>query len=211
MNFFSSTEAMKAELQQSRQETLAFKSLQKAKMQHEQRLSKLQSTADDNEFFAQLIEENLENVDRAIDGMNVLLQQGINWNDLGNRIREEAMYGNPIAKLITSLKLHENMITLRLPNRVEIYDESSLANNEDNVDDADDAEENEDEDKESEISDMFDDNDDNNKQKTKKKEDSKINLQPIEIKTEYHKVNVYLTMSGWNNAKWYYNQKKTIG
>ena len=33
------------------------------------------------------------------------------------------MYGNPIAKLIVSLKSHENRITLKLPRRVEICKE----------------------------------------------------------------------------------------
>jgi len=135
--------------------------LQKAKQQHEERVSKLQSTAEDNEFLAQLIEENLENVDRAIDGVNVLLHQGINWNDLGNRIREEAMCGNPIAKFVTSLKLHEHMITLRLPHRVEIFDEPSL-NQELSEDENDN-------DEESDISDMFDDNNKKNAENQQKK------------------------------------------
>ena len=114
--FFSSSESIKNEEKQSRTEMLAFKKMESATKQHENRIFELIKKANLNNLYASIIEENLDLIDRAINGVNTLLSQGIDWNDLGNRIREEASFGNPIAKIINSLKLHEGIIQLKLLN-----------------------------------------------------------------------------------------------
>ena len=47
-----------------------------------ERIDKLDETADENRFFAELIEENLDLVDACIDGVNILLDAGMDWNDV---------------------------------------------------------------------------------------------------------------------------------
>eukprot|EP01084_Bolivina_argentea_P054269 99544_1 len=169
--FYSSSEAAKSDQKQTRQETLAHKKLETARGQHITRINKLESEANNNAFYASIIEENLELVESAINGVNTLLLQGIDWNDLGNRIREETQYGNPIAALITTLRLHEGIITLKLKHIIEIYNHENIIenNNEENNN-------NNNNDSGSDISDMFDNDNDN---------DNDYDYEePFEIKTE---------------------------
>jgi len=198
--FYSSHEAMKSEQKQSRQEMQALKKLETAKGQHHDRVSELTQHMQVHELFASIIEENLDLVDKAINGVNILLKQGIDWNDLGQRIREEAQYGNPVASIIVALKLHQAVITLKLKHvtHVEVPADADA-----DIDDADDADE---EEEESDVSDMFDDAD----QAKQKAATTTTRRTRMESKVEYHKIDVELGLSAWNNARKYYFLKKQI-
>eukprot|EP01083_Nonionella_stella_P040090 109009_1 len=197
--FYSSNEAVKSDVKQTRAEMLAFKKLETAKGQHEQRVHKLQSEANDMAFYASVIEENLEIVDKAISGVNTLLNQGIDWNDLGNRIREETQFANPIASMITSLKLHQGVITLKLKHETIIYPDSDSNQETENNDSDSDA---------SDLSDMFDED-----AAAKDKESPRNQIETEEVykvQTEYFRIDVELRLSGWNNARKYYAMKKQL-
>merc|ERR1719464_837185 len=116
---------------------------------HDKRIAELQQQAQAKALAAGIIEENLDAVDKAIGGVNTLLQQGVDWNDLGNRIIEEAALGNPIASAIVSLKLHLGLITLKLKHTQSVEVEPEKSENAGDIDDDDE------ESAESDLSDMF--------------------------------------------------------
>lgn len=112
--FFSKGESAKEAQDKSKTEDVAVQRLMKAKQQHEERLQELQG---EEAFFlrcAFLIERNLLEVDDAIKVVRAAVAHGYDWADLKTLIKSQQKNGNPIALLISELKLDKNEITLLL-------------------------------------------------------------------------------------------------
>merc|ERR1712062_227808 len=113
--YFSKEEQQRLELKATKVEKTALSKLARSKQQHEDRLQKLDASMEKNVFHARLIEENIEAIDQCIFAMNDLLYQGMDWHAIALRIKEEKSRGNPVAKYIVDLDLHNNSIVLNLP------------------------------------------------------------------------------------------------
>ncbi|KAH8662009.1 fibronectin-binding protein A N-terminus-domain-containing protein [Xylariales sp. PMI_506] len=113
--FFSSIEGQKLESKLTEREAAAKRKLEAAKADQAKRIEGLQETQNLNARKASAIETNIERVQEAMDAVNGLIAQGMDWVDIGKLIDRERKRNNPVAAIIASpLKLSENTITLLL-------------------------------------------------------------------------------------------------
>ncbi|RYP62742.1 hypothetical protein DL771_009587 [Monosporascus sp. 5C6A] len=113
--FFSSIEGQKLESKLTEKEAAAKRKLEAAKADQAKRIEGLQSMQLLNIRKAEAIEANVERVQEAIDAINGLIEQGMDWEDIGKLVERERRASNPVAAIIMlPLKLHENTITLLL-------------------------------------------------------------------------------------------------
>ncbi|KAI4602153.1 hypothetical protein KJ359_009390 [Pestalotiopsis sp. 9143b] len=126
--FFSSIEGQKLESKLSEREAAAKKKLEAAKADQAKRIEGLQEVQTLNMRKASAIQANVERVQEAIDAVNGLIAQGMDWVDIGKLIDRERLRKNPVAAIISSpLKLSENTITLLLGEAEEEEEEEDEA------------------------------------------------------------------------------------
>jgi predicted ribosome quality control (RQC) complex YloA/Tae2 family protein len=178
--FFSSIEGQKLESKLSEREEAAKKRLESARQEHARRIGSLQQTQESNVTKAQAIEANLDRVEEATAAVNGLIAQGMDWVEIERLIEMEQSRNNAVAEIIKlPLKLEENTVTLLLSDYS--YEE------EEEMGDV----------TESDNSDSEDESDDKKKlTKGNQKEDKRL------------KVDIDLSLSGWSNARQYYDQKR---
>ncbi|XP_069806622.1 ribosome quality control complex subunit NEMF [Dendropsophus ebraccatus] len=179
--FYSKLEGQKIDLKALQQEKQALKKLENVRKDHEQRLESLSLAQEIDKAKGELIEMNLDIVDRAVQVVRSALANQIDWTEIGVIVKEAQAQGDPVALAIKDLKLQTNHITMLLKNPYAISEE-----------------EEEDEEEEQEI----------NEPKGKKKK-GKNKQQPK--KTQKNKptlVDVDLSLSAYANAKKYYDHKR---
>ncbi|KAM3548587.1 hypothetical protein MY1884_009112 [Beauveria asiatica] len=177
--FFSSLEGQRLEGRLLEREAAAQRKIDAARQDQENRIRGLQTAQLDNFRKAAAIEANIERVQEALDSINGLLDQGMDWVDIGKLVAREQKKNNPVATLIClPLNLIENVISVRLT------EENDVAS--------------EDEDPyETDISDAgFEDDLDTT-------ESGLTNLDKTIV------VELTLNLSPWSNARGYYDQRKT--
>ncbi|EFQ26815.1 hypothetical protein CGRA01v4_08915 [Colletotrichum graminicola] len=170
--FFSSLEGQKLESKLTEREAAARRKLDAARSDQEKRIEGLRGAQSINVQKATAIEANVERVQEAMDAMNGLLQQGMDWVDISKLIEREQKRHNPVAEIIKlPLNLAENTITLLLGEEEDIEDDES------NYETDSDASDSEDE-----------DNGNSNKQKSDKRLEVDVNiaLSPWANSREYH-------------------------
>lgn len=179
--FFSSLEGQKLATRLNEREAAAKRKLDAAKSDQAKRIEGLQETQSMNMRKAAVIEANVEWVQEAMDAVNGLLAQGMDWVDVGKLVEREKKRQNPVAQIIVPpLKLAENLITLNLAEE--------------------DLEEEEEADPyETDESESNDDDDDVSKATSKREKQPDKGLQ----------VDINLTISPWSNAREYYEQRRT--
>ncbi|KAI1307537.1 hypothetical protein F5Y03DRAFT_122881 [Xylaria venustula] len=122
--FFSSIEGQKLESRLTEREAAARRKLEAAKADQAKRIEGLQAVQSLNVRKASAIEANIERVQEAMDAVNGLIFQGMDWEDIGKLIDRERRLNNPVAAIIAlPLKLHENTITVLLGEADEYEDE----------------------------------------------------------------------------------------
>ncbi|KAL2158445.1 hypothetical protein VTH06DRAFT_4493 [Thermothelomyces fergusii] len=113
--FFSSLEGQKLESRLQEREAMAKRKLEAARRDQAQRIEGLQEAQVLNLRKAAAIEANIERVQEAMDAVNGLLQQGMDWVDVNKLVEREQKLHNPVAEIIQlPMRLHENVITLLL-------------------------------------------------------------------------------------------------
>lgn len=179
--FFSSLEGQKLETRLNEREAAAKRKLDAAKADQYKRLEGLQEAQTLNMRKAAAIEANVEWVQEAIDAVNGLLTQGMDWVDIGKLVEREKKKNNPVASIIAlPLNLAESLITLTLMEE--------------------DFEEEEEEDPfETDDSDSEDEG------------ETKAGVSPARAKQPAKglPVEIKLTLSPWSNAREYYDQRRT--
>ncbi|TWU75235.1 hypothetical protein ED733_005621 [Metarhizium rileyi] len=177
--FFSSLEGQKLETRLNEREATAKRKLDAAKADQAKRIEGLQDAQTSNMRKAAAIEANVEWVQEAIDAVNGLLVQGMDWVDIGKLVEREKRRNNPVAGIIVlPLNLAENSITLNLVEE--------------------DGEEEED-------ADPFEtDDSDSEDEKAASTISKKIAQSPKGLNVE-----INLTLSPWSNAREYYEQRRT--
>ncbi|KAF4124718.1 protein of unknown function (DUF3441) [Geosmithia morbida] len=113
--FFSSLEGQKLESRLTEREATARRKLESVRREQRQRIEGLQEVQAANLRKAAAIEANAQRVQEAMDAVNGLLAQGMDWVDIGKLVEREKKRHNPVAEIIkTPLRLEENIITLIL-------------------------------------------------------------------------------------------------
>lgn len=113
--YFSSIETQKLESRLTEREENARRKLEAVRQEHEKRIGALKETQELHIRKAGAIEDNVYRVQEAIDAVNGLVAQGMDWVEIARLIEMEQSRGNPVAQIIKlPLKLYENTITLLL-------------------------------------------------------------------------------------------------
>ena len=113
--FFSSLEGQKLESRLHEREATAKRKLDAARRDQAQRIEGLHEAQILNLRKAAAIEANVERVQEAMDAINGLLQQGMDWVDVNKLVEREQKQHNPVAEIIKlPMKLDESTITLLL-------------------------------------------------------------------------------------------------
>ncbi|XP_061854408.1 ribosome quality control complex subunit NEMF isoform X2 [Colius striatus] len=181
--FYSKLEGQKIDLKALQQEKQALKKLENVRRDHEHRLEALQQAQEADKMKGELIEMNLEMVDRAIQVVRSALANQIDWTEIGAIVKEAQAQGDPVANAIKELKLQTNHITMLLRNPYVLSEEE---------------EEEEDADLEKE---------ETEEPKGKKKKNKTKQLKKPQ-KNKPSLVDVDLSLSAYANAKKYYDHKR---
>jgi predicted ribosome quality control (RQC) complex YloA/Tae2 family protein len=113
--YFSSLETQKLESRLTEREEAAKRKLDAVRQEHEKRLGALKVAQEIHVRKAAAIEDNVYRVQEAMDAVNGLIAQGMDWVEIARLIEMEQGRGNPVAQIIKlPLKLYENTITLVL-------------------------------------------------------------------------------------------------
>jgi predicted ribosome quality control (RQC) complex YloA/Tae2 family protein len=178
-DFFSSIEGQKLESRLEERELTAKRKLEAARKDQAARLGGLHEVQELNVQKAAAIEANVERVQEAMDAVNGLIAQGMDWVEIGKLIEVEQKRNNPVASIIKlPLKLNENTVTLLL-------DEEEFAADDDSAYETG-----------SDVSDSEDEGPANTEPKQKSPEKRLA-------------IDINLALSPWSNAREYYDQKKT--
>lgn len=179
--FFSSLEGQKLEARLNDREAAAKRKLEAVKEIQEQRVEGLKQIQMLNLRKAGAIEANVDRVQEAMDAVNGLISQGMDWYKIEKRIEREQKRRNPVAEIFKlPLRIEEDIITLLLAEEEE---------------DEGDEEEASDVDEESEAS-SDDDEEEEEAKKTKIAADKRL------------AIDLNLSLSPFANAREYYDQKK---
>ncbi|KAH0597756.1 hypothetical protein MHUMG1_04128 [Metarhizium humberi] len=177
--FFSSLEGQKLETRLNEREAAAKRKLDATKADQAKRIEGLQDAQTLNMRKAAAIEANVEWVQEAMDAVNGLLAQGMDWVDIGKLVEREKKRKNAVADIIVlPLNLAENLITL------------SLA---------------EEEEEEEEEVDPFETDDSDSEDENEASTVSKKGEKPVKGLN----VEINLKLSPWSNAREYYEQRRT--
>ncbi|KAL2062466.1 hypothetical protein VTL71DRAFT_6732 [Oculimacula yallundae] len=124
--FFSSIEGQMLESRLQEREHNAKRKIEAARQDQAKRLGGLQEVQELNIRKAGALEANPERVQEAMDAVNGLVAQGMDWVEIGKLVEIEQKRHNPVASIIKlPLKLQENTITLLLDEEEFAEDEDS--------------------------------------------------------------------------------------
>jgi predicted ribosome quality control (RQC) complex YloA/Tae2 family protein len=124
--FFSSIEGQRLESRLQERESAAQRKIQAARQDQANRLGGLQEVQTLNQRKAGALQANVERVQEAMDAVNGLVGQGMDWVEIGKLVELEQKRRNPVASIIKlPLKLEENTITLMLEEEAFDDDEDS--------------------------------------------------------------------------------------
>ncbi|EGE03434.1 DUF814 domain-containing protein [Trichophyton equinum CBS 127.97] len=194
--YFSSIEARKLESRLTEKEDAARKKLESTKREHEKRVNALKEKQEFHVRKARAIEINLPRVEEAMNAVNGLVAQGMDWVEIARLIEMEQGKGNPVAQSIKlPLKLYENTITV-------------LLNEEGTEDDEEEEEEESEEEEEEEEEDDDGYGDDEYERPSQKKQLTKPLKEKKEMKDTRLSIDIDLGISPWANARQYYDEKK---
>ncbi|NXY46291.1 NEMF factor, partial [Ceuthmochares aereus] len=149
-----------------------------------QRVSTFSFLKEANQIKGELIEMNLEIVDRAIQVVRSALANQIDWTEIGTIVKEAQAQGDPVANAIKELKLQTNHITMLLRNPYVLSEE---------------------EEEEEEGADL--EKEETEEPKGKKKKNKNKQLKKPQ-KNKPSLVDVDLSLSAYANAKKYYDHKR---
>lgn len=177
--YFSSLESQRLESRLTEREEAAKRKLDAVREEHRKRIDALKTAQELHIRKAGAIQDNMYRVQEAMDAVNGLVAQGMDWGEIARLIEMEQGRGNPVAQIIKlPLKLYENTITLLLGEAGDEEDE---------------------EEEEMESSDESDSDSENEAREQQRRADTDSRRLAIDID---------LGLTPWANATQYYEQKK---
>lgn len=178
--YFSSLESQRLESRLTEKEEAAKRKLESVREEHRKRIDALKDAQELHIRKAGAIQDNMYRVQEAMDAVNGLVAQGMDWGEIARLIEMEQGRGNPVAQIIKlPLKLYENTVTLLL---AEAGDD-----------------EEDDEEEELASSDESESDSESEAREEQRRADATSKLLSIDID---------LGLTPWANASQYYDQKK---
>lgn len=139
--YFSSIESQRLESRLTEKEEAAKRKLESVRKEHEKRIDALKDAQELHIRKADAIQDNVYRVQEAMDAVNGLIAQGMDWGEIARLIEMEQGRGNPVAQSIKlPLKLYENTVTLLLGEVGQEEDEDELASSDESESESDDDE-----------------------------------------------------------------------
>ncbi|XP_064403966.1 ribosome quality control complex subunit NEMF-like isoform X2 [Halichondria panicea] len=120
--FFSSKSGQKQDMKAIQVQKTAVKKLDNVRRDHQKRIDALQKMQSENEYKAQLIEMNLDLVEKACLVIRSAVANAMDWGDIELLVKDYQARGDPVASAIQGLKLNSNEITLLLRDPSEEWD-----------------------------------------------------------------------------------------
>ncbi|XP_052008996.1 ribosome quality control complex subunit NEMF-like isoform X2 [Xyrauchen texanus] len=114
--FFSKMEGQKLDMKALHQEKQALKKLENVRRDHEQRLEALHQVQEVDRLKGELVEMNLQMVERALQVVQSALANQVDWIEIAQIVKEAQAAGDPVACAIKELKLQSNHMTMLLKN-----------------------------------------------------------------------------------------------
>ncbi|ROL51281.1 Nuclear export mediator factor Nemf [Anabarilius grahami] len=114
--FFSKMESQKLDMKALQQEKHAMKKLENVRRDHEQRLEALHQLQEVDRLKGELVEMNLQTVERALQVVRSALANQVDWAEIAQIVKEAQAAGDPVACAIKELKLQSNHMTMLLKN-----------------------------------------------------------------------------------------------
>ncbi|KAJ5933715.1 hypothetical protein N7454_006044 [Penicillium verhagenii] len=144
--YFSSLESQRLESRLTEREQAAKRKLDAVRDEHRKRIDALKDAQELHIRKAAAIEDNVYRVQEAMDAVNGLVAQGMDWGEIARLIEMEQSRGNPVAQIIKlPLKLYENTVTLLLGEGDEEEEDEDLESSDESESESDsEAEEKED-------------------------------------------------------------------
>ncbi|KAJ9460791.1 Nuclear export mediator factor NEMF-like protein [Diplonema papillatum] len=96
--------------------------LEKAMANHRRRVEELEKEQTTHLSKAQLIEDNIDDVDAALSIIRSAIGRAVDWKELARVVKEQKRLGNPVASMIHDLKLDKNKVSLLLTHADETDD-----------------------------------------------------------------------------------------
>ncbi|CAI8001853.1 Nuclear export mediator factor Nemf [Geodia barretti] len=112
--FFSARTSQKQDIKALNVQKTAVKKLENVKRDHMKRIDELQKKQEQDRYKAQLIEYNIDLVERASTVIRSAVANAMDWGDVELLVRDAQARGDPVALAIHSLKLASNEVTLLL-------------------------------------------------------------------------------------------------
>ena len=176
--YFSSLESQKLESRLTEREEAAKRKLEAVRDEHRKRIDALKDAQELHIRKAGAITDNVYRVQEAMDAVNGLVAQGMDWGEIARLIEMEQARGNPVAQIIKlPLKLYENTVTLLLGEGDEDEEEEEEMESSDESDSDSEAEQREEQSRATAASRML-------------------------------SIDIDLGLTPWANASQYYDQKK---
>eukprot|EP00828_Plagiopyla_frontata_P019668 TRINITY_DN2513_c0_g1_i7.p1 TRINITY_DN2513_c0_g1~~TRINITY_DN2513_c0_g1_i7.p1 ORF type:complete len:173 (-),score=50.51 TRINITY_DN2513_c0_g1_i7:145-603(-) len=94
------------------QQSKAWKRFENIKEDQEQRISKLKQDQENFLLKADLIEQNVQEIDAVINIIQTMQKSGLNWEQISKMINDSKKNGDPLANLIHSINWQKTEATL---------------------------------------------------------------------------------------------------
>ncbi|KAJ5103160.1 hypothetical protein N7532_003689 [Penicillium argentinense] len=178
--YFSSLESQRLESRLTEREEAAKRKLDSVRDEHKKRIDALKDAQEIHIRKAAAIQDNVYRVQEAMDAVNGLVAQGMDWSEIARLIEMEQGRGNPVAQIIKlPLKLYENTITLLLGEEEEEEEEKDAESSDESGSESD---------------------SENEAQENQRRADAASRMLNIDVD---------LGLTPWANASQYYDQKKS--
>merc|ERR1711972_263972 len=93
------------------------KKLENARKNHAKQIERFQTDQSENRIKAELIEQNVDLVEKALLIVNGMMANKLDWAEIEQLLKEAKNKNDPVAVAIKSLKLEQNKITMLLVSR----------------------------------------------------------------------------------------------
>ena len=113
-DFFSFAKQYKDNQASRNVEKQATKKLENARKNHARQIERFQNDQSENRIKAELIEQNVELVEKALLIVNSMMANKLDWAEIEQLLKEAKSKNDPVAMAIKSLKLEQNKITMLL-------------------------------------------------------------------------------------------------
>ncbi|KAJ5591529.1 uncharacterized protein N7459_001898 [Penicillium hispanicum] len=135
--YYSSLESQRLESRLTEREEAAKRKLDSVRDEHKKRIDALKDAQELHIRKAGAIQDNMYRVQEAMDAVNGLVAQGMDWGEIARLIEMEQSRGNPVAQIIKlPLKLYENTVTLLLNEAGEEDEEAELVSSDESDSDS---------------------------------------------------------------------------